>query len=168
MLIYLIRHAEADYSVSGPYHVAPGPSLTDAGHRQAADTAQLLALSGVERVVSSPMRRCVLTAEAICSRLGLELELDPDLGESQPEESPAEIGVRMLRAALTHASGGSTALVSHATPLEQLIQTLTRGLAHLPPPGHRGTRIGTGEVWQLVRLDGEWRAYQVRPGGVKA
>ena len=167
MLIYLIRHAEADYSAPGPYHVVPGPSLTDAGFRQAAGTAQLLALSGVERVVSSPMRRCVLTAEAICSGLGLELELDPDLGESQPEESPAEIGLRMLRAALTHASGGSTALVSHATPLEELIQTLTHGRAHLPPPGHRGARIATGEMWQLVRLDGEWRAYRLRAGGVE-
>ena len=168
MLIYLIRHALADYATGLPYHIAPGPHLSETGQTQAAATADLLAHSGIERVVSSPMRRCLLTAEPLCARLGLELQIDDDLGEMQTGEAPAAMGLRMLRATLAQIDTASVALVSHAAPLEQLILALTHGEAILPPPGDRGARIGPGDVWQVLRDNGRWRAYHLPVGGVRA
>ena len=168
MLIYLIRHALARYDSGLPYHLVPGPSLSETGIEQAAAAAQLLERAGIERVVSSPMRRCIMTAEPLCARFSLDLQIDDDLGEMQRSETPAEVGRRMLRAALTHIDAGGVALVSHAAPLEQLILALTRGQFTLPAPDQRGAHIGVGHVWQLVRRNGQWNAYHLPAGGVRA
>lgn len=167
MLIYLIRHALADYTTGVPYHIMPGPGLSETGHEQAAAMARLLARSGIERVVSSPMRRCAQTAEPLCSTLGLDLRLDDDLGEMTTGEKPAEMGQRMLRATLAQIDVAAVALVSHAAPIEQLIDTLTYGEAILPAPGDRGARIGTAHVWQVLPHHGRWRAFHLPDGGVQ-
>ena len=168
MLIYLIRHALPHYNTGVPYHTAPGPHLTDEGMEQAASVARLLAHSRIERVVSSPMRRCVLTAEPLSAALGLDLQIDDDLGESQPGEPPAEVALRMMRAVLAQAGVPVVALVSHAHPLEQLLRTLTRGQVVLSAPDNRGARIGVAHVWQVMRRDGLWHARHLPPGGVQA
>jgi broad specificity phosphatase PhoE len=167
MLIYLIRHALADFTTGVPYHLMPGPGLSEQGYEQASAMAGLLARSGIERVVSSPMRRCTLTAEPLCARLGLDLQLDEDLGEMTTGEKPAEMGQRMLRAVLAQIDIRSVALVSHAAPLEQLITAMTHGEAILPPPGDRGARIGPAHVWQVIRDGGHWRAFHLPIGGVQ-
>ena len=167
MLIYLIRHALARYDTGVPYHVAPGPPLSDTGLEQAAATAQLLAPSGIERVVSSPMRRCIMTAEPLCAKLGLDLVVDDDLGELQPGETPAEVGLRMLRATLAQIDVAAVALVSHSAPLEHLMLALTHGRCLLPAADERGARIGAARVWQIMRHGGEWHARELPPDGVR-
>ncbi len=166
MLIYLVRHALADYNSATPYHTAPGPPLTELGKQQAEATARLLDYSQITGVVSSPLRRCTQTAEPVCDRFGLQLRLDDDLGEMQPGESPAAMGLRMIRSVLAHTDTCAVALVSHAAPLEQLVLALTRDRVVFPAPDARGCRIKVGEVWQLVRRDGEWSAQHLPAGGV--
>jgi broad specificity phosphatase PhoE len=168
MLIYLIRHALADYTTGMPYHISPGPDLSETGYAEAAAIAPLLAPCGIERVISSPMRRCLQTAEPLCAALGIEPLIDDDLGEMAAGEAPAAMGLRMLRAVLAQADGSAVAFVSHAAPIEQLILALTRGAAVLPPPGDRGARIGTSHVWQVLRTSEGWQALHVAPGGVRA
>jgi broad specificity phosphatase PhoE len=167
VLIYLIRHALADYTTGTPYHLMPGPGLSETGREEASATARLLARSGIELVVSSPMRRCVQTAEPLCATLSLDLQLDDDLGEMRTGEKPAEMALRMLRATLAYSNRSAVALVSHAAPIEQLILALTRGEALLPTPGDRGARIGTAHVWQVLRDGGNWRAHHLPAGGVR-
>ena len=166
--MYLIRHALAHYDSGIPYHLVPGPALTETGLEQAAEAARLLEHAGIRRVVSSPMRRCIMTAEPLCTRFGLELQIDDDLGEMQQGETPAAVGLRMLRASLTHVDAPGVALVSHAAPLEQLILALTRGQFRLPAPDQRGAHIGVGHVWQVMRRDGQWHACHLPAGGVRA
>ncbi len=166
MIIYLVRHALAPYISSTPYNVLPGPPLSKEGMVEASAAANVVQHCGIQRVISSPMRRCVMTADSICARLNLELVLDDDIGEVQPGEKSTEMALRMLRATLTHSSVAALALVSHAAPLEELIRTLTSGQLVLPQPDSRGARIGTGHVWQLLQHDGEWRAQRVLDGGV--
>lgn len=166
MLLYLIRHGQADLSAQMLYHTAPGPPLTGAGEEQAESMARLLEFSAVERVMSSPMRRCEQTAEPLASRLGLELQIDDDLGELQPGEEAPAVAMRMLRAVLAQADVRTVALVSHAAPLEGLLLALTHNKLVLPPPGSRGARIGEAHVWQLVHHSGGWRAHHLPPGGV--
>ena len=166
-MIYLIRHALARYDTGVPYHVAPGPPLAEVGLDQAAGATKLLEHACIERVVSSPMRRCIMTAEPLCARLGLDLQIDDDLGEMQMGEKPAEMAMRMLRATLAQIDVSVVALVSHAAPLEQLVLALTHGAATLPAPGERGARIGAGHVWQVMRHGGKWHAHHLPVGGVR-
>ena len=168
MLIYLIRHGLADRTTGVPYHIAPGPPLTAVGVQQAAASAELLRYAAIGRVVSSPMRRCTMTAQPLCERFGLEIEIDDDLGEMQPGEPAAEVALRMMRAVLAHVDIGAVAFVSHAAPLEQLMLTLTHRRVVLPAPGEGGARLGAADVWQILRHEGQWHASYLPTGGILA
>ncbi len=167
MMLYLVRHALARYDTGVPYGIAPGPPLGDEGIAQALEAAKLLRATGIERVVSSPMRRCAMTAEPLCAQLGLDLQLDDDLGEMQHDEKPNDVAMRMMRAALANVDVSVVALVSHAAPLEQLMLALTHGRCTLPAPGDRGARIGVAHVWQVLRHSGHWHAHHLPVGGIK-
>lgn len=66
--LYLVRHAEPAY---------PEDALTPLGHRQAAALARRFAALGLDRVVSSPMRRARETAAPTAAGLGLAVEIEP-------------------------------------------------------------------------------------------
>jgi probable phosphoglycerate mutase len=82
MELLLIRHAE-------PVRVGPGeggggpvdPELTPLGVEQAQRLAEWLAPDGVDRVLSSPLRRAVETASPLATTLGLEPEVVDGLVE---------------------------------------------------------------------------------------
>jgi broad specificity phosphatase PhoE len=80
--VYLIRHGKPT-AAWGDDEADPG--LDPAGHAQAeAVAAALMALSREERptaVVSSPLRRCFETALPLSRALGVEIEIDPAVGE---------------------------------------------------------------------------------------
>lgn len=80
--LYLIRHGKPASTWGGG---DPDPGLDAAGRAQAeAARDHLLALSSGERptrVVSSPLRRCRETAEPLAQALGVDLEIDPAVGE---------------------------------------------------------------------------------------
>ena len=80
--LYLIRHAKPASTWGGD---DDDPGLDETGRAQA-ETARdwLLALPPAERpqrVVSSPLRRCRETAEPTARALGVEIEIDPIVGE---------------------------------------------------------------------------------------
>ncbi|MDH6541048.1 broad specificity phosphatase PhoE [Streptomyces sp. SPB4] len=59
------------------------PGLSPAGRHQARATAEALARrGGIEAVVTSPMRRCRETAQAVAARLGLGVRIEQDLREA--------------------------------------------------------------------------------------
>ncbi len=146
MFFYLIRHAQPDYAAPVPYHRPPGPGLTAHGQAQAQALGPLLRGTSIERVASSPLRRCTMTAEPIATALGVPLVIDPDLAETQPDETPADVAVRMLRAALGQTDRRIVALVGHAAPLTQLLRTLTHDSAQLPPKDRRGNHLSEAIV----------------------
>lgn len=80
--IYMIRHGKPS-STWGDADEDPG--LDDAGREQARAAAEsLLALPEHERptrVVSSPLRRCRETAAPFATALGVEVIIDPRVGE---------------------------------------------------------------------------------------
>ncbi len=78
----LVRHGESEFNVHySVTRVDPGiedPKLTDVGRRQAdAAAADLLAIGGIERIISSPYWRTLHTAEIIAGHLGLPVTIDP-------------------------------------------------------------------------------------------
>lgn len=111
MRLYLIRHAEPAY---------PDDALTDAGHRQARRLAERLAGLGLDRLVSSPMRRARDTARYTAERTGLEVEVEEWLaeleswllGDSEEGEAPAwEIPAAVVRRRVDLHSGNWHTLV---------------------------------------------------------
>ena len=77
--IHLVRHGVCDNS-----HTMLGqsdPPLTEEGLAQAESLAKGLAQRGVERIVASPLRRAVQTAQAIADKTGVEIEIDTRLKE---------------------------------------------------------------------------------------
>jgi probable phosphoglycerate mutase len=72
------------------------PVLSDVGRAQAERLADWLAQRGIERVVSSPLRRAMSTAEPTSRILGLELEVVDGLAEVG-RGGPGYRGVEQLR-----------------------------------------------------------------------
>lgn len=101
--IYLIRHAKpaSAWSDDGG---EPDPGLDETGRAQAqAARDHLMALPADERprrVVSSPLRRCRETAQPLADALGVEIEVDPRVGEiPTPAALPHEERTGWLRSA---------------------------------------------------------------------
>jgi 8-oxo-dGTP diphosphatase len=75
----LLRHAKAGKRHSTPSRDA-ARKLDGAGRRQAALLPVELAGYSIERIVSSPLDRCVETVVPLARALGLEVELRDELG----------------------------------------------------------------------------------------
>ncbi|MFD4870903.1 bifunctional RNase H/acid phosphatase [Streptomyces sp. NPDC058412] len=80
----LLRHGETALTPQKRFSGSGGsdPELSPAGRRQAAAVAEALAARGtVQTVVSSPLRRCRETAQAVADRLGLAVTVEEGLRE---------------------------------------------------------------------------------------
>ena len=79
--MYLLRHGESEFNVHySRTRIDPGiedPSITDQGRDQAAAAAEHLVDRTIRRVVASPYRRALQTAEIVADRLGLAIEVEP-------------------------------------------------------------------------------------------
>jgi len=81
--LLLLRHGQTELSVQRRYSGRGNPELTDTGRQQAADAARHLgAKGGISAVVSSPLTRARDTARAAADALGLTVEIDDDLIET--------------------------------------------------------------------------------------
>lgn len=81
----LLRHGETALTPEKRFSGSGGtdPELSPAGRRQAAAVAAALAGRGtIQAVVSSPLRRCRETAQAVADRLGLPVTVEQDLRET--------------------------------------------------------------------------------------
>ncbi len=81
----LVRHGQSEFNVIyGETRQDPGivdPVLTELGHQQAAETARALADSGAHTLIASPYRRAIQTALIVGETLGLDVTIDPLIGE---------------------------------------------------------------------------------------
>ncbi len=79
--LLLCRHGEATGNLTHAFLGRRDDQLTELGRSQAERLAELVASETVNRVISSPLRRAQATAQAVCTRLGLPIELDDRLLE---------------------------------------------------------------------------------------
>ena len=82
MLLHVVRHAESLANVNRSSAV--DCDLSDLGRAQAQAVAAELKRVGVDRVLSSPYRRTLCTAQAIAEACGVPLEAYPLLHEHHP------------------------------------------------------------------------------------
>lgn len=79
----LLRHGQTAMSAKRQYSGRSNPELSELGVRQAAAAAEKLAArGGIDAIVSSPLTRCVQTAEAAAEQMGMEVRIIDDLIEA--------------------------------------------------------------------------------------
>ena len=118
--LLLLRHGQTELSRQRRYSGRGNPALTDVGRRQAADAARYLsAKGGISAVVSSPLQRAHDTAKAAADALGLSVQVDDDLIETdfgdwegltflEAAERHPELHGRWLRDTSLAAPGGES------------------------------------------------------------
>jgi len=79
--LLLVRHGETDWNADGRLQGHTDRPLSDHGRRQAQQLAEQLEGEQIEAIYSSDLARARETAEIVGGRLGLPVELDPDLRE---------------------------------------------------------------------------------------
>ncbi|MFN0142528.1 MAG: bifunctional RNase H/acid phosphatase [Mycobacterium sp.] len=81
--LLLLRHGQTELSVQRRYSGRGNPELTEIGRSQAEDAARYLAQKGgIAAVISSPLQRARDTATAAAGALGLTVDVDDDLIET--------------------------------------------------------------------------------------
>ncbi|MDA2807431.1 bifunctional RNase H/acid phosphatase [Nocardiopsis suaedae] len=80
--LVLLRHGETPMSVERRFAGTGDIDLTEAGREQARRAARGLAGEGIEAVVASPLRRTMDTARIVAGELGLEVEPEEGLRET--------------------------------------------------------------------------------------
>lgn len=162
--IFLIRHGTPDWSRSDlPYHLPPGPPLTEKGKAEALALAAFLKSASVQRLVSSPLERTLYTAQIVAQSLEIPLLVDDRLMEWQPGETPAEVLGRARpvfeQACQDCEAGRPVGLVTHGGHIAVLLQML--GMDDQTLKANRkydfGNPLPPGAAWQVRRNGGSWQ-----------
>ena len=82
-MLYLVRHAHADWQ---PDETRP---LSESGRAAAQAIAGLLSAIPVAAIYSSPAQRSIETVEPLAQRLGIRVDVVPELRERQLPVVPA-------------------------------------------------------------------------------
>ncbi len=164
--LYLIRHATPDWNRKDiPYHLPPGPPLTELGLAEAEALGVFLQSTGIARLYASPMERACHTAQIAADLSGAALQVDERLMEWQPGDTNDAVWGRLsslVDQALAEAGDHPVGLVSHGAPVGVILLNLglsSEGLARsrtfdhnnpLPPAGAWVAKQDQpGDPWQL-------------------
>jgi broad specificity phosphatase PhoE len=137
---FVVRHAKAGSRrrFEGDDRLRP---VSRPGSKQAAAITELLAHRDVGRIVSSPFARCIQTVEPLAQRLGLEVEVDEQLGEGHDWRHALE---------LIEQATQPIVLCSHGDVVGDLMHDLAARGVPLDDD-----RIEKGSTWALQVEDGE-------------
>lgn len=81
MRVYLVRHGETELNRQGCYYGRTDVSLTAGGRQQAKELADFFEKISLDRVICSPLKRAVSTAELILPDRFQHLDTDDRLAE---------------------------------------------------------------------------------------
>jgi 2,3-bisphosphoglycerate-dependent phosphoglycerate mutase len=157
--LYLIRHATPDWSRKDiPYELPPGPPLTDLGQAEAEALGHYLAGRQPGPWYSSPLERCLRTAEIASRQVGSPtIQVSDGLAEIRPGEPETEVRQRLsgaLDTALASANGGNVPLLfTHGGPVALLLETLGMNPQKVNSQRiyDRGNPLPPAGVWQAQR-----------------
>jgi broad specificity phosphatase PhoE len=81
LTLYLLRHGETPYSISGGFCGELDAELTDRGQQMATAFAAAYGTLDWQAVYASPMKRTIATAKPLCDATGIAMQLHPGLKE---------------------------------------------------------------------------------------
>jgi uncharacterized phosphatase len=88
-IFFLIRHGETDWSLNDMYQLKGEyrdlPSLTPIGIKQTVDLSKDIRLEKAEFILSSPYTRALQTAAILSKNINLDITVEYDLREWQPD-----------------------------------------------------------------------------------
>lgn len=142
MTLYLVRHASAGSRNDLDPHDDERP-LDATGHLQAERLSEWLRHDPIERIVSSPLRRCVQTVEPLAKQLDLPIVVDDRLAEGTPIERSWEL--------VEECAGITSVLCSHGDVIPDVIRRAQ--MRGMQIPGKSG--CAKGSTWILRHWDGE-------------
>lgn len=130
--LFLVRHASPEWNRPDlPYHIPPGPPLSPQGLAEAQSLASFLQTTGVHRLLTSPLERCLHTAQIVSTATGAPLEVVDGLREWQPHENKEIVLARTLpvveqawQAVQGNGASGPIALFTHGGPILALLSAL--------------------------------------------
>ena len=141
----LARHGQTPLSVDRRYSGQGDPELTELGVTQAERTAERLAsIPHLAAVVSSPLRRCLGTAERAAEAAGVPLVIEDDLIE-------------------TDFGRWEGLTFDEAAEQDPQVHARWLGDVSVPPPGGESFAVVRARVERGLR-----RIVEERPGGVVA
>ena len=154
--IYLIRHATPDWSRTDiPYELPPGPPLTDLGQAEARALGYFLAQHRPGPWFSSPLERCLHTAEIASQQAGAPtIQVTAELAEIRPGEPESEVRVRLTHAlehALETINGGNIPLLfTHGGPVALLLESLGMNPGQVKSQQNLRSRQSPASGWSLA------------------
>ena len=97
-MVYLVRHADTAWTLTGRHTVRTNLPLTERGERQASALGASLGVLRIDRILSSPLQRARRTAERAMPRAHVEeddelspkLSSTPGMAASRPLRVPSD------------------------------------------------------------------------------
>lgn len=177
--IILIRHGQTSLNAEGRLRGLANPELDSTGFAEANAVARVLRTFGIGRVISSPLRRAVMTAHVISGACGIIHTVDPvltdrDYGpwtgqvkadvikqwgsiDAAPGVEPkAAVSARALRAlnTLTQASDGTrTAAVTHDAVIRSILADIQPGIDPIVGTASWTELTHDARGWTITSID---------------
>lgn len=79
--LYLLRHGESDWNLTGKVQGSKDSELTEKGVEQARLAGARLKVESIGSIYASPLKRAKLTAEVVGAELGVSPKVDEDFKE---------------------------------------------------------------------------------------
>jgi 8-oxo-dGTP diphosphatase len=138
MTLFLVRHADAKSRSNWdqPDEMRP---LTKKGRRQSDGLVGLLGEAPIQRVLSSPAVRCIDTVTGLAKRVGVPVDLAPELLEGADRTR----AYRLARSVINRP--GDSVLCAHGDLVPEILRAMARGGTHFEEP----LRWPKGSVWVL-------------------
>ena len=167
--LLLVRHGETDWNAEGKLQGHTDRPLNDYGRRQAQLLGDRLAAEQFDAVYASDLCRARETAEILGEKLGLAVDIDPDLREKnwgswegltsderlhvayegETTEAHRERTLRAVERIVERHPGGRVVVVTHGGSLRRL-QAAVSGVA--------APVIDNCAVWAVAHEDGRFRS----------
>ena len=175
--VVLVRHGQTALNAQDRLRGLADPELDEVGIGQARATAEALRSLGLERVLSSPLQRAVLTATIIADASGISHAVDPafndrDYGpwtghvraevigewgsvDAAPGVEPrAAVLDRVLPALDRLAAAPSVvAVVTHDAVIRPILEHIQPGIAATVPTASWAVLEHDGTAWSVVSVD---------------
>lgn len=155
--LWLIRHAESEWNLSGRWQGQGNPPLSPRGRAQARALAVSMARSGIERVVSSDLERALQTAGPLAEACRVAVHPDADWREraigAWTGLKGEEIEAAWPEACTRLGTGDEGLRPGGGESLVEMRQRIRRALQRLRAEGSRRIAVVThlGVVRMLLR-----------------